>query len=99
MPENAYCESGGSPPLALEPFVSADEAARFLAVKRRHLLTLARLGLAGAYPLGTGTQRRTWVFRLSELTHSITNLNTLIPKPEKCVTIRSGSLRAEKRSI
>lgn len=42
MPENAFCDSGSSPPLALEPFVSADEAARFLSVTRRHLLTLAR---------------------------------------------------------
>jgi hypothetical protein len=99
MPENAYCDSGSSPPLALEPFVSADEAARFLSVKRRHLLALARIGLAGAYPLGTGTQRRTWVFRLSELAHSITSPTTLIAKPQKCVTMRSGSLRAEKRSI
>jgi hypothetical protein len=99
MLENAYCDSGSSPPLALEPFVSADEAARFLSVTRRHLLTLARKGLAGAYPLGTGTQRKTWVFRLSELAHSITNPNSLIPKLRKCVTIRSGSLHAEKRSI
>jgi hypothetical protein len=98
MPENAFCDSGSSPPLALEPFVSADEAARFLSVTRRHLLTLARTGLAGAYPLGTGTQRKTWVFRLSELAHSVTSPNILIPKPQKCVTIRSGSLHAEKRS-
>jgi len=95
MPENAYCDSGSSPPMVPEPFASADEAARFLSVKRRYLLTLARTGLAGAYALGTGTQRKTWVFRLSELAHSITNPNTLIAKPQKCVTIRSGSLRAE----
>lgn len=50
-----------------EPFVSADEAARFLSVTRRYLLELARRGIAGAYPLGTGTKRKTWLFRLSEL--------------------------------
>jgi hypothetical protein len=98
MPENAYCDSGSSPPLAPEPFVSADEAARFLSVNRRHLLTLARIGLAGAYALGTGTQRKTWVFRLSELAHSVTNPNTLITKLQKCVTIRSGSFHAGKRN-
>lgn len=43
---------------APEPFVSAEEAARFLSVKRRQILALARKGLAGAYPLGTGTVRR-----------------------------------------
>jgi len=54
-----------------EPFVSADEAARFLSVKRRYLLELARKGIGGAYPLGTGAQRRIWVFRLSELAAAI----------------------------
>jgi hypothetical protein len=54
-----------------EPFVSAEEAATFLSVKRRYLLALARRGLAGAYPLGTGTKRKIWVFRLSELAAQI----------------------------
>jgi hypothetical protein len=55
-----------------EPFVSADEAAEFLSVKRRYLLALARRGLKGAYPLGTGRQRQVWVFRLSELAMAVT---------------------------
>ena len=54
-----------------ERFVSADEAANFLAVKRRYLLALARKGIAGAYALGTGMKRKTWVFRLSELASSV----------------------------
>ncbi len=54
-----------------EPFVSPDEAARFLSVKRRYLLVLARKGIAGAYALGTGTKRKIWVFRLSELATAI----------------------------
>lgn len=54
-----------------EPFVSADEAAKFLSVKRRYLLALARRGIAGAYSLGTGSKRKIWVFRLSELAASI----------------------------
>jgi hypothetical protein len=54
-----------------EPFVSAAEAARFISRSRRFLLELARRGVAGAYPLGTGTKRRTWVFRLSELANAI----------------------------
>jgi len=54
-----------------EPFVSAEKAAEFLAVKRRYLLVLARKGIAGAYALGTGTRRKIWVFRLSELSGAI----------------------------
>ena len=50
-----------------EPFVSAEAAARFLGIKRRMLLDLARKGIGGSYPIGTGKHRKTWVFRLSEL--------------------------------
>ena len=50
-----------------EPFVSAGEAARFLGINRRMLLALARKGIAGSYPIGTGDIRKTWIFRLSEL--------------------------------
>ena len=81
--------------MAPEPFVSAEVAAQFLSVKRRHLLALARKGLAGAYALGTGTQRTIWVFRLSELAHAIAARNTQATNGPKYATIRSGSLRAE----
>ena len=55
-----------------EPFVSAQTAADFLSVSRRFLLSLARQGIAGAYPLGSGSGvRHIWVFRLSELSMAI----------------------------
>ena len=57
-----------------EPFVSAEKAAEFLSIKRRHLLALARKGIRGAYALGH--QRRTWVFRLSELAEAVANDRT-----------------------
>jgi hypothetical protein len=50
-----------------EGFVSASVAARFLGITRRMLLDLARRGIGGAYPIGTGNVRKTWIFRLSEL--------------------------------
>jgi len=80
-------------PVTPEPFVSADEAAQFLCVKRRHLLELARRGIIGAYALGTGSKRKIWVFRLSELAASIVRNETPIPKPPKPCTIESGSPR------
>jgi hypothetical protein len=76
---------------APEPFVSAEEAARFLSVNRRQLLALARRGLAGAYPL-TGTVRKVWVFRLSELAAAVER-HLATSATEKRDTIRSGSSR------
>jgi hypothetical protein len=78
-----------------EPFVSADDAARFLSIKRRYLLVLARSGIAGAYALGTGLRRKLWVFRLSELAAAIAGKEppAMIPKPAKDAMIRSGSPR------
>jgi hypothetical protein len=84
--------------MAPEPFVSADVAADFLSITRRYLLALARKGIAGAYALGTGTMRKVWVFRLSELATAVEQQNSLIPKLQKCVTIRSGNLHAGKRN-
>jgi hypothetical protein len=80
-------------PVTPEPFVSADEAAQFLCVKRRYLLELSRRGIAGAYALGTGGKRKIWVFRLSELAASVVRNETSIPKPPKRCTIGSGSPR------
>jgi hypothetical protein len=80
-------------PVMPEPFVSADEAAQFLCVRRRYLLELARRGIAGAYALGTGGKRKIWVFRLSELADSIVRNETTIPRPPKPCTIGSGSPR------
>jgi hypothetical protein len=85
---DASSDSGSSPP---EPFVSAEEGARFLSVSRRYLLDLARNGLAGAYALRTGTQRKFWVFRLSELANAITKSNRPgRPKSQECGTIPVG---------
>jgi hypothetical protein len=55
-----------------EPFVSAQEAAKFLSIKRPFLLALARRGIAGSYPIGTGDCRRRWVFRITELDAAVT---------------------------
>ena|SRR6266478_8151436 len=76
-----------------EPFVSPDKAAQFLSIKRRYLLELARRGIAGAYALGTGSKRKIWVFRLSELAASVVGEETPIPKSPKPCTIRYGSPR------
>jgi len=54
-----------------ERFVSAEEAARHLGITRRFLLSIARRGIAGAYAIGTGDFRKTWIFKLSEVDAAI----------------------------
>ncbi len=78
---------------APEPFVSAEEAARFLSVKGRQLLALARRGLAGAYPLGTGAVRKVWVFRLSELAASVVQSGP----PQNIGTVKSSTAGIPRR--
>jgi hypothetical protein len=85
--------------MSQEPFVSADVAAQFLSVTRRYVLALARQGIAGSYAIGSGSVRKIWVFRLSELATSVEQQNSLIQKTRKCVTIRSGNLHAGKRNV
>ena len=53
----------------IEHFVTADAVADFLGVSREHVLDLARAGKIPAHPLPTGNRRlrRTWRFRLSEI--------------------------------
>ena len=48
------------------PFVDAKKAAKFLNLRPRRLLELAREASIPAYPIGNG-QRRIWRFRLSEI--------------------------------
>jgi hypothetical protein len=55
----------------LEPFASADKAARFVSIERRELLAMARRGIRGAYALDRSRKRKTWVFLLSELSAAI----------------------------
>ena len=78
-----------------ERFVSADEAARFLSVTRRYVLELARRGIAGAYPIGTGNERKVWVFRLSELAQAVTQKASATPihKIRRMCDPASGSPR------
>ena len=54
-----------------EPFVSAAKAANFVDLKPRHLLALARRGIAGAYAVDPRAKRKVWRFLLSELAAAI----------------------------
>ena len=77
--------------MTLEPFVSPEKAADFLDISRLYLLSLARKGISGAYPLDGQAKRKVWRFRLSELVDAIAR--TAIPKNGKMCDPASGSPR------
>jgi len=54
----------------IEAFVDAATAAKFLCVKRRRVLQMARSKEIPAHPIGRG-RRKQWRFRLSELAQAI----------------------------
>ena len=58
---------------ALEGFVDADEAGKFLSLNRRRILELARAGKLPGHPVGDGA-RRVWRFRLSELADAVSEI-------------------------
>jgi len=68
-----------------EPFVSAARAAEFLDISRRLLLSLARKGIAGAYPLDGQAKRKVWRFLLSELAEAIRAKRTDPQNPERAL--------------
>ena len=62
-----------------EPFVDAAETGRFLQLRPRRVLELARRGVIPAYPLGTGS-RRVWRFRLSEVAAALRSRSVNYPR-------------------
>ena len=64
--------------MTTEPFVSVKEVAQFLRMAPRTIARMAREGRIPAHPI-SGTARRTWRFRLSEVeNHFASQLSTPI---------------------
>jgi hypothetical protein len=78
----------------LEPFVDADQAAKFLFLTRRHVLELARAGRLPGHPIGSGA-RRMWRFRLTELAAAVSARdNPEFTCDEKAVSFSTGESRS-----
>ena len=81
-------------PESLEPFVDADQAAKFLFLTRRHVLELARAGKLPGHPIGDGA-RRVWRFRLSELAAAVSaRISSELAGAEKAVSFGIGQSRS-----
>ncbi len=62
-----------APNTPYERFVDSVQAANFIGISPRHLLSLARAGRFPAYPIGEG-RKRVWRFRISELSAAMEKL-------------------------
>jgi hypothetical protein len=78
----------------LEPFVDADQAAKFLLLTRRRVLELARAGKLPGHPIGDGA-RRVWRFRLSELAAAIA-MNVFTSAEDRDIEKQAVSPRREQ---
>jgi excisionase family DNA binding protein len=54
-----------------EAFVTANEIAAHLKTTRRQVLELTRKGVLPAHPLGFGSRRRVWRYKLTEVDEAI----------------------------
>ena len=59
--------------LGLEKFVDATRAGKFLSLKRRRILELARAGKLPGHPIGDDA-RRVWRFRLTEIAAAVSSM-------------------------
>jgi hypothetical protein len=67
-------------PYLFEPFVDADQVAKFLSMPRREVLKLSREGKLTTYPV-SGRIRKTYKYRLSEVGRDV----ALLRKPSKII--------------
>jgi hypothetical protein len=85
----------------IEPFVDAGTVATHLKVTRRQVMEMTRRGMIPGYPLGTGSKRRFWRYRLSEIDAIVAGGRKKIPEPtfcqpDKSSIISGGSPRGQK---
>jgi hypothetical protein len=59
-------------PIQVESFVDANAVAAHLKITRRQVLEMTRRGIIPGYPLGVGTNRRVWRYKLSEIDAVVT---------------------------
>jgi hypothetical protein len=85
-----------------EPFVDANAVAGHLKVTRRQVLEMTRYGVIPGHPLGTGSKRSVWRYKLSEIDAAVRSSGTNPSQNTICQnamigTIKSGSPRIARK--
>ena len=89
-----------------EHFVDANALAEHLSVTRRQVLEMTRRGIIPGHPLGIGTNRKVWRYKISEVESAIAsstrkptsdpNNDSLAHRPSDG-TMRPGSSPSQRR--
>jgi hypothetical protein len=89
-----------------ERFIDPSALAEHLSVTRRQILEMTRRGIIPGHPLGVGTSRKVWRFKISEVEYAIASgvrkpscdsNNDSLACPSNDVTIRPGSSPSQRR--
>ncbi|MGO9084587.1 MAG: helix-turn-helix domain-containing protein [Candidatus Sulfotelmatobacter sp.] len=70
----------------MEPFVDANTVAEHLKISRRQALEMTRRGILPGYPLGVGSSRRVWRYKLSEIDAAVASGTKNPPESAICQT-------------
>jgi excisionase family DNA binding protein len=80
-----------------EPYTTADHVAEYLSLTRRQVLEMTRRGTIPGHPLGTGTNRRVWRYKLSEVDRELTAAGRK-KSTEPALTTASTQIRSPRQS-
>jgi hypothetical protein len=89
--------------IQVESFVDANTIAAHLKTTRRQVLEMTRRGVIPGYPLGAGSSRRVWRYKLSEIDACLTAVDRKkAPEAAFCQSaisskINSGSPRSSQK--
>lgn len=70
----------------MERFVDASTVAEHVGITRRAVLEMTRRGVFPGYPLGMGSRRKTWKYKLSEVDAAIVSCRTKLRKASSAET-------------
>lgn len=91
-----------------ERFVDANALAEHLSVTRRQVLEMTRRGIIPGHPLGVGTSRKVWRYKISEVEAAIasgpckpsaSSEDVALAEKSTQRTIPVGSLRSQKGKL
>ena len=108
QPDSPSSDNLTSPDAQPERFVDASALAKHLSVMRRQVLEMTRRGVIPGHPLGIGTSRRVWRYKISEVEAAIASSGRKPPVAKTASSLPAnstpsmmpvGSSRSQRRKL